>query len=372
MSVACENLEREFAAWLGVRGAVATGFGRGALWLALEVAEVSGGEVAVPELICAQVAEAVRRAGARPVFYPVRRDLTVDAEEFEAALTPRTRAAIVVHFWGRVLPAIEELAEICRRRGIFCLEDCALALGAAAGGRRAGTFGAAAVFSFTKSDWCYGGGMVTSDSESYLGRLRTLREQQQRARARLAFGYGLLRRVDYAANRPRWCAVASLAGPILQDLIFATSQDFYSQGRMDVTMPEIAARRALRILRDLQPTAWRRRGIVLRLRDILGDHAEILLWPQLDPGETFAFLPLLVRPGGVEKKSALDLVKAADRHAVTLRLVWPAYQPAEPGQSREALAWWAEHLAILEVNPNLRAREVERIGKTLSRLVEKL
>jgi dTDP-3-amino-3,4,6-trideoxy-alpha-D-glucose transaminase len=372
MGVACEKLEREFAAWLGVRGAVTTGFGRGALWLALEAADVSAGEVAVPELTCAQVTEAVRHAGARPVFYPVQCNLTFDAQGFETALTPRTRAAILVHYWGRVLPGIEGLAEICRRRGVFCLEDCALALGAAAIGQRAGRFGSAAVFSFTKSDWCYGGGMVASDSEAYLSRLRTLREQQQRTSARLAFGYGLLRRVDYAANRPRWCAVASLAGPTLQDLLFATSHDFYSQGRMDVTMPEIAARRALQILHSLQPAARRRREIVLRLREILGDHTGILFWPQLDPQETFAFLLLLVRPGGVETKSALDLVKAAGRHAVTLRLAWPAYQPAEPGQSREALAWWAEHLAILEVNPNLSGREVERIGKTLSRLVEKL
>ena len=126
---AVEKLEREFAAWLGVTGGVATGFGRSALALALEALSVrGGGDVLVPDFICAQVPEAVRRAGGRPVFYRVGRALRVNPAEFEAACTPQTRAAIVAHYFGRLLPEIRGLGEICRARGVALVEDCALAL----------------------------------------------------------------------------------------------------------------------------------------------------------------------------------------------------------------------------------------------------
>jgi len=364
MSKWCEQLETEFAAWLGVRGAVAAGFGRAALWLALEAAEVGGGEVLVPELICAQVTEAVRRAGARPAFYRVRRDLTVDAGEFEAALTPRTRAAIVVHYWGRVLPETSALAEICRRRGVFCLEDCALALGAVAGGCRAGSFGAAAVFSFTKSDWCYGGGLVASDSEAYLARVRALATDFSRSDARLACCYGLLRRLDFAANRPRWCGLATQAGLRLQRICFPGARDFYDAGRMDAALPEFAAPRALKLLRGLADSTVRRHAIVTRLYESLGARGGAFLWPESSAENTAAFVPLLVPEGS----SALDWVNAADESGVTLRLTWPAYQKHEAGQRTEARKWWAERVVLLEVHPQLSASEVERIAKTLRRL----
>src|SRR5712692_12110907 len=119
---AVEMLEREFAALVGAPGAVATGFGRSALHLALLEGEVRGGEVLVPDFICAQVPEAVRRAGADIVFHPVSRDLGEDPAGFEAAFTDRTRAAVAAHYFGRVLAEIPQLAAICRRRGVPLIE----------------------------------------------------------------------------------------------------------------------------------------------------------------------------------------------------------------------------------------------------------
>ncbi|HEV8385306.1 MAG TPA: DegT/DnrJ/EryC1/StrS family aminotransferase, partial [Candidatus Acidoferrales bacterium] len=155
---AVENLEREFAARHGFAGAVAAGFGRTALRLALEAAEVRGGEVLVPNFVCTQVCGAVRQAGATPVYFSVSRELRVAPDAFRAAITANTRAAIAVYYFGRPLPSMALLAQICRERGIPLMEDCALALGCAGAGKQ----GSAAVFSFTKSDWCWGGGLMAT------------------------------------------------------------------------------------------------------------------------------------------------------------------------------------------------------------------
>jgi dTDP-4-amino-4,6-dideoxygalactose transaminase len=363
MSAWREKLEAGFARGLGLRGAVAAGFGRAALWLALEASDVAGGEVAVPEFVCAQVPDAVRRAGAWPAFYRVRRDLTVDPAALEAAITPRTRAAVVVHYFGRVQPEMKALAEVCRLRGVPCIEDCALAFGASAGSRRAGTFGAAAVFSFTKSDACYGGGMVASDSEQFLARVHALRVQRLQPAGRLLFCYGLLRRADFIGNRPRYSGAAWKAGLWLQRLCLPGAKDFYDAGRFEAAMSDFAARRALRILSELRVATARRRRILGQLYAALRAQPQILLRPDLVEGDAGTFL-LLVSPQG----RALDWVKEAGLDSVALRYTWPAYQDAEPGQDTQALEWWAEHVPLLEVHPRLSEDEIERIAKTIVRL----
>src|SRR5712692_6375480 len=234
---AVEMLECEFAALVDAPGAVATGFGRSALHLALLEAEVRGGEVLVPDFICAQVPEAVRRAGADIVFYPVSRDLGVDPAGFEAAFTNRTRAAVAAQYFRRVLSEIRPLAAICRRRGVPLIEDGALALGAPLDGRACGSFGELAAFSFTKSDWCYGGGMVIAREEGRLARLRALRGRSLHRRATLAWRYGLLRRADFAANRPAMSRAAERAGRWLERLAGAGGDNFYDAGRFDAALP---------------------------------------------------------------------------------------------------------------------------------------
>jgi dTDP-4-amino-4,6-dideoxygalactose transaminase len=363
MSRAVETLEREFAAALGVAGSVAAGFGRSALFLALESIPVRGGDVLVPGFICAQVPGAVRRAGGRPVFYPVQRELRVNPADFQAAFTPRTRAAIVAHYFGRLLPEVSLLARVCREHDVALLEDCALALGASMDGRQGGSFGDLSIFSFTKSDWCYGGGAVTSNSPERLARLRALREEKFRASRELSFRYGLLRRADFAANRPSLSQMAERTGRWLERLGGKGEGNFYDAGRFDTALPAFAARRARRALASL-PTATARRQLILRqLIGALRDAGQVLLRPQPDPGDAASFLLVECRTGKAENW----LGKAA-RSSVTLRRCWPAYQAIEGAQASRALAWLAEHLLVLEVHPQLIIGEVERITQTLERL----
>ncbi len=360
---AVTQLEQQLASRLGVSGGVAAGFGRSALALALEALEVRGGEVLVPDFICAQVPEAVRRAGGRPVFYPVRRDLTVDSGEFAARLSPAARAAIAAHYFGRPLPEVEQLAALCRERRVPLIENCALALEASLFGRRAGRSGEIAVFSFTKSGWCYGGGMATSNAAELLARMRAVREEKFRVWPSLSFRYGLLRQADFAANRPSRSRLAEHTGRWLERWSGLRGGNFYDAGRFDAALPEFAARRARRLLGDIPAATARRQQIMRLLAASLDDGPKILFRPQLDGADAASFL-LLECPSG----RAEPWVENAARGGVTLRRCWPAYQPMENEQSSEDLGWLADHLLVLEIHPLLSDSEVKRIAQTLGRL----
>ncbi|MBI3669769.1 MAG: DegT/DnrJ/EryC1/StrS aminotransferase family protein [Acidobacteria bacterium] len=359
MSRAVEELESEFARWLGVAGAVATGLGRSAAWLALEAAGVRGGEVLVPDFICAQILEAVRRAGARPVFYRVGRDLTVDLATLEGSLTPETRAAIIAHYFGRALPGIAQLAAICRARGVHLVEDCALALGASAAGRKAGTLGDTAIFSFTKSDWCYGGGMVASNRPDLLTELRAVRERNLRVMRAHLLRYGLLRRADFAANRLAHSHIAEHAGRWLERLT-GTEGNFYDAGRFDAALPAFAARRARRLLATLPAATAHRQQILRQLTAGLEDAPGTLLRPQADPGDAASFLLVVCQSGRAEQ-----WVEQAAHDGVTLRRCWPAYQDLAPGQQSSDVRWLADHLLLLELHPDLTDDEATRVARVL-------
>lgn len=358
-------LEQAFAAWSGAAGAAAAGFGRAALRLAVEAAlPASEGrrEVLVPDFTCAQVAEAVRAAGARPRFYPVARDLRVPVESFRRRLGTGAAAAVLPHYFGEVLPGIEELAAACRAAAVPAIEDCALALGAARDRRRAGSFGDLAVFSFTKSGWCYGGGMVTAKEPLLAARLADLARQRLRPADGLAFRYGLLRRVDFLGNRPRWAAVSAFTGKWLERAAFG-GVDFFEAGRTDAAMSPRAARRALQILSAREQVAAARE----RLRDILTAGlaaAPRLLHPAEARRESAGAFFLLQAPDG----EAAGWRERAAREGVTLRLAWPAHQEPEAGQAGGEVDWLAKHLLLLELHPRLAAKESLRIVRVLRRL----
>jgi dTDP-4-amino-4,6-dideoxygalactose transaminase len=167
--------EKEFAAYLGCRYAVALANGTVAIELALRALEIGAGdEVIVPSRTFFATASAVVAVGARPVFAEVdRNSQTVSAETLRAAMTPQTRAFIVVHLagWPCDMPPILRLAA---DHGIRVIEDCAQAHGAALEGKKAGTFGDVAAFSFCQDKimtTAGEGGMVVTDSRSLWDRM---------------------------------------------------------------------------------------------------------------------------------------------------------------------------------------------------------
>jgi dTDP-4-amino-4,6-dideoxygalactose transaminase len=173
------ELERTIAAYVGARHAVACSSCTTALHLALHVAGIGpGDEVIVPSLSFIATANAVRYVGAEPVFAEVEpRTYNLDPEAAEAAITPRTRAILVVHQIG--MPAdLDAFRELSARTGLVLIEDAACAIGARYRGKQIGGNATLACFSFhpRKVITTGEGGMITTDNDAFADRLRLLRQ----------------------------------------------------------------------------------------------------------------------------------------------------------------------------------------------------
>jgi dTDP-4-amino-4,6-dideoxygalactose transaminase len=175
----CRELESELARHTGTRHAVLTSSATAALWMSLRALDVKAGdEVLAPSHTAFPTIEAVCFAGATPVFVDVDDWYTIDAKDAEAKVTARTVGILPVHLYGQPadVPAVQDLAS---RRGLWMLEDCAQAQGAAWAGRIVGSFGRAAVLSFypSKNLPAMGdGGAVLTDDDEVAARCRRLRD----------------------------------------------------------------------------------------------------------------------------------------------------------------------------------------------------
>ena len=161
--------ENAMAACTGSRYALGVSSGGVALELALKAMGVLGGEVVVPTNTFVASASSVVQAGGRPVFCDIERDtLCLDPLSVEKVLSDRTKAIMVVHMFGLVSPAVVQIRELCRRRGLRLIEDAAHAHGAGWDGVPAGRLGDVGCFSFfaTKVLTTGEGGAITTDDES--------------------------------------------------------------------------------------------------------------------------------------------------------------------------------------------------------------
>src|SRR6516164_1069936 len=180
---ATSDFEAKFAAYCGVDHCVSLNSGTSALHLALRCLDVRpGDEVVTVSMTFIATAWAISYVGAKPVFVdidPVRR--TLDPDELEAAITPRTKAIIPVHLYG--MPAeMDRINAIAERHGLPVIEDAAQAHGARYRGKRVGQFGKIACFSFypSKNLGAYGeGGALITNDQSIAQRARSLRDHAQ-------------------------------------------------------------------------------------------------------------------------------------------------------------------------------------------------
>lgn len=174
-----DAFEQEFAAYCGASHCVGLGNGLDALTLSLQARGIGrGDEVIVPAQTFIASWLAASMVGATLVPAEVEDGTAnLDPDAVVAAITPQTRAIMPVHLFGQ--PAdMTRLRAIADRHGLFLLEDAAQAQGAGINGRRTGTLGDAAGFSFypTKNLGCLGdGGAVVTNDEALAGKLRKLR-----------------------------------------------------------------------------------------------------------------------------------------------------------------------------------------------------
>ena len=177
-------LEKEIAALVGVPHAVACNSGTDALHLALRAAGIGpGDEVVTPAFTFIATAEAIAYVGAKPAFADVDgATFNMTAATLEQALTPRTRAVIVVHLFGQCAE-MPPISDLCKRRGLVLVEDCAQAIGADWAGTQAGAWGDFGCYSFypTKNLGAYGdAGLVSTREAKHDAMLRMLRHHGSR------------------------------------------------------------------------------------------------------------------------------------------------------------------------------------------------
>ena len=188
------RLEEEFAREVsGTAEAVAVANGTAALHLALLAHDIGpGDEVITTPFTFQATANMVLATGAQPVFVDVGDDANINVSLVEAAVTPRTRAILPVHLFGRLCD-MDALGDIARQHGLTLIEDAAQAHAARRGDCRAGGFGTGC-FSFyaTKNMMSGEGGMITTNDAALAARLRRLRshgEAERYSSVEVGFNY---------------------------------------------------------------------------------------------------------------------------------------------------------------------------------------
>jgi dTDP-4-amino-4,6-dideoxygalactose transaminase len=179
--------DQEFASYIGTKHAIGVGSGTDALQLAIRACGVSSGDevITVSHTFFATV-EAILYASARPILVEVdERSMLMDPAAVAAAITPRTKAIIPVHLYGRTVD-MKPLRQIAQDRNITIIEDAAQAHGALLDdGRKAGSAGRVNCFSFycSKNLGAYGeAGSITTNDDRLAEELRALREHGQSTR----------------------------------------------------------------------------------------------------------------------------------------------------------------------------------------------
>jgi dTDP-4-amino-4,6-dideoxygalactose transaminase len=172
-------LEQEVADYCGAAAAVACASGSDALSLCLAALDIGpGDEVILPPFTFFASAGAVARCGATPVFADIEADTyNIDPHQVENKITPRTRAIMAVHLYGQCCD-MEALWRIAERHNLPIIEDACQAIGADYQGKRAGTLGSMACFSFypTKNLGAYGdAGMVVTSDRDWADKMTALR-----------------------------------------------------------------------------------------------------------------------------------------------------------------------------------------------------
>ena len=228
------RFEKAFAARTGMAHGVATSNGTVSLHLALAALGICpGDEVIVPDLTFAASANTVIHVGATPVLVDIDPDTwCISPAAIERAITPKTRAVMPVHLFGRPAP-MTEISAVAKAHGLYVIEDCAEAHGALYDGRPVGSFSDVASFSFfaNKIITTGEGGMCLTNDPAIAARLRVLRDHGMRPERRYwhedvgfnfrmtnlqaAIGCAQLERMDaFIAERRRAHAVygAALAG----------------------------------------------------------------------------------------------------------------------------------------------------------------
>lgn len=173
-----EAFEKEFAGWLGMEYCVGLNSGLDALILAVRALGIKAGdEVIVPANTYIASVLGITENGATPAFVEPDQYYNIDPDRIEQAITPKTKAIMVVHLYGQAC-RMDKIIDIAKRHNLPVIEDCAQSHGATFNGQKTGTFGAISCFSFfpTKNMGAFGdAGAIATNDEHVAQKIRALR-----------------------------------------------------------------------------------------------------------------------------------------------------------------------------------------------------
>jgi dTDP-4-amino-4,6-dideoxygalactose transaminase len=174
-----EDFEKEFAGYINVSYCAGVASGLDALTISLKILDLpANSEVIVPSNTYIATILSILHCGHIPVFVePDLATYNINPELIERAITSKTKAIMVVHLYGQPCD-MDPIIDICKRRNLFLVEDCAQSHGAMYKGRKTGSFGDMAAFSFypTKNLGCLGdGGALVTNNPDYFRKAKMLR-----------------------------------------------------------------------------------------------------------------------------------------------------------------------------------------------------
>lgn len=174
-----KEFETLFARFIDVKYAVGTNSGTSSIEMILRAIGIEGLTVIVPSNTYMATPIAVIKAGGRVIFAECQKEnLQIDPQDIEKKIQPNTKAVIIVHIGGIISPYFDNIKKICKKRGLFLIEDAAHAHGASISGKMAGSISLAGTFSFypTKVLTTAEGGMLTTNDEEIYKKALVLRE----------------------------------------------------------------------------------------------------------------------------------------------------------------------------------------------------
>ena len=180
LGVLGKEFEQLFTKLSGAQYAVAVNSGTSAIEIPLRILDVKGRDVLVPTNTFFATAAAVVHAGGNPVFVDMNPEtFAISPEELEKRVTPNTIGVVMVHIAGLVSPQTQAVADWCKKKGLWLLEDAAHAHGSTFKGKHAGTFGLAGTFSFypTKVITSGEGGVIITNDKRIFEEAQLYRDQ---------------------------------------------------------------------------------------------------------------------------------------------------------------------------------------------------
>ncbi len=371
-----QEYEREFANYLKVKHAFSFAAGRMAFHAILKAMGIGNGdEVILPGYTCAVVPTAVIYAGARPVYVDINPDdYNIDVTQVESEITPRTRAVLAQHTYGRPCD-LNGLRAICERHGLYLIEDGAHALGATYNGRKVGSIGDAAFFSseYSKTISTYAGGMAVTNNKDIAGKLQTIYEETSwLSRAQIL--KTLLQLV--AGNvfyHPRWSRLGQHVMGLWHRLRLVFTMDDCQQTSPPSGYPyparlsNIQAKIGVSQVRHIEGNLAHRRRLVQEYQRLFGEMPQ-----QIGDGPAMEY-SVLRFPLGVtnqeEWSRKLSTLMAKDiwfspiLHAAQQDLTAYYYQPGSCPSAEQV----SQQMINFPTHPKVRLKDVSEIGDIVKR-----